>query len=119
MKNYYRRNWNFIYEILSAIYNRTTDGAYRDASENEKDCWAVFTPLLAQEKIFTAEAEITEAYFDIDDLADARLTMKGYDLYMFLYSHDDWDGYWTEIWETLKKPGVKTDKDWDRENDNE
>lgn len=99
----YERNWKYILSLLEAVYSRDPLSAYEKASDDEKDCWAVFAPLLEHEKIFVQDVYLSEEAFDIEDLADAHLTMKGYDLLEFLRSHPWWRGSYSAIWVEMER----------------
>ena len=98
----FERNWKYILSLLEAIYSRDPLTAYEKAKDAERDCWAVFAPLLEEEKIIVCDAYMDEASFDIEDLVDARLTMKGYDFLEFLRAHPVTVDYYGAIWQRIK-----------------
>lgn len=99
----FERNWKYILSLLETIYSRDPLTAYEKATDAERDCWAVFAPLLEEEKIIVCDAYLDEASFGIEDLADARLTMKGYDLLEFLRSHPWWSDSYSAIWVEMER----------------
>lgn len=99
----YERNWKYILSLLEAVYSRDPLSAYEKATDDEKDCWAVFAPLLEEEKIFVCDVYLETTSFCIEDLEDARLTMKGYDLLEFLRSHPWWSDSYSAIWVEMER----------------